>query len=100
MTKSTQEPQLIVHGDGSVWRTAICSCGTTIYKKNLTSNEIEFLVKRDRQGFYLNQVVYPLGNPSVIKIICPNCKSGHIVCHISENITVGESCNTKSDPVE
>lgn len=91
MTIATQEPQLIVRGDGTVWRTAVCSCGATMYKKNLTTNEIEFLVKRDHQGFYLSQLIAPLNELSVIKITCPNCKANHIIGHVSENIQMTET---------
>ncbi len=79
MAIAREKPQLIVHGDGSVWRTAVCSCGVTIYKKNITSNEIEFLIKRDRAGFYLSQTISPHDRRSVVMITCPHCKAGHLV---------------------
>ncbi len=85
----------IVHNDGSVWRACVCDCGTVIYKKNLTTGEIEILIKRDRPGFYLTQKIKPLGNPSSNEFICPKCGLGHIVVDIKEQLSTKDLIKKK-----
>jgi Uncharacterized protein conserved in bacteria len=68
--------------DGTVWRDGVCECGNKVYKKNLTTGEIEFLIKRDRPGFYEHQVIKPLNNPSANEFTCSKCGLKHIVADI------------------
>jgi hypothetical protein len=81
--------KLIKHGDGAVWRTSRCECGTVIYKKNLTTNEIHILGKRI-SALYQETVFEPLSNPSGDKLTCPNCGKKHIVGDIKEVLWISD----------
>lgn len=81
-----QNPELIVHDDKTVWRTATCSCGKVIYKKCLTNDKIELLVSKGPGG-YKKQNIINHNNPSMITISCPHCNLEHILGNVSEVLT-------------
>ena len=81
MLKTAQKVELIVNGDGSVWRTAFCDCGKVIYKKNLTNDKIQLLVGGKTPFNKYSNISVP-SNPSQLKLECPYCNMEHIVVGI------------------
>jgi hypothetical protein len=72
--------------DGSVSRRFVCECGNSVYKKNLTTGAIEFLA---RQG--ANKITpIPLDNVSQVEIMCPACKTGHLLVDVKEGVGISE----------
>lgn len=72
--------------DGSVSRRFVCECGNSVYKKNLTTGAIEFLA---RQGS--NKITpIPLDNVSQVEIMCPVCKTGHLLVDVKEGVGISE----------
>ncbi len=73
---------LVKHADGRVTRLGRCTCGTPLYRKDLTNNRFEFL-RRDRRK--TSALVIETGDKC--KIHCPNCELSHTILHIRETVT-------------
>lgn len=79
-------PKLYKRSDDTVWRDHICTCGKTIYKKNLTASTMEILVSKNNQQElkFLKQKIR--GDLNEIALTCAYCDAEHIVVNIRENI--------------
>ncbi len=73
--------------DGSVWRRGKCTCGNTLYKKNLTTGTLEFLSAR-RSPFSLDQV--PVDGVTQFSITCDQCQQKHHVIGVQEGINMND----------
>lgn len=87
--------ELRVDSDERVTRLFRCSCGTPVYKKNLTNNTYE-IPTRDRGQ--LCPTIIDSGEKCIIKCPNPACDLSHIVLTIKENITAVDK--TKEEGVE
>jgi hypothetical protein len=85
--------------NGDVIRPFICECATILYKKNLTTNVIEFLAF-PQGGQRRYQYIKPGGNPSTVTITCPDCDMEHIVVGVMETIPVDDDIASSTEVLE
>ena len=74
------------HSGGTVWRRCVCDCGNVVYKKNLTTGEIQFLSKKGPK--YVEQI--PVNNVAQNGFPCEVCGMKHYVIHVAEGVSVSD----------
>ena len=62
-----EAPILRKHHDGTVWREGNCACGNKMYKKNLTTNTMEFLIRKNGPGNQKTQTIQQEGDNTHIR---------------------------------
>lgn len=85
----------IKHNDGTIWQDFICQCGKKIYKREITSHKVEFLVEKNGPGFFKKLILQMLSITNDYKLTCPHCGLDHKVIGIEEKIELLESFKIK-----
>lgn len=91
--KEEEGPKLEKHRDGSVWKRLVCSCGNSVYKKNLTNGTITFLAR----GADKEIRSIPLNNVTQQIIKCEMCGKEHIDVGIFEGMGIVEEFTVAKD---
>lgn len=80
------------HGDGSVHRRFICTCGNVVYKKDLKTGEYTLQDKN-----YKSKLLPGKENGEYV-YQC-DCGLDHIVMNIKEEVEVGDNFETEKENV-